>query len=122
LMNLPSCQIFSVFGMGIGWLRMQKISKSGYVGRVEQGWRGVNRSRVRCVEVGCSNLDGREEIKTLTQSSQRKTEDTPFDPALRDLRMNRAVARFREMRRKKTPQMNADKCTDKVKNEKKSRE
>jgi hypothetical protein len=57
-MNLPSCQIFSVFGMGIGWLRARKIFKNGYDGRVEQGERGVNLSGGDCAELGCSKLDG----------------------------------------------------------------
>jgi hypothetical protein len=63
---LPSCQIFSVFGMGIGWLRVQKISKNGYEARVEHGWRGVNPSRGGCAEAGCSNLDGGKKEKGTT--------------------------------------------------------
>src|SRR5580692_3632273 len=104
-MNLPSCQIFSVLGMGIGSLRVQKISKNGYVGRLEQGRHGVNQSWMLCVEVGCSKLDGRvcasQNLKALTQSAQRKAEDTEKDEPPR--RRGRS-----ERQRKKAPRMNAD--------------
>ena len=57
--ELPVVPDLFCFGDGHWWLRVQKISKNGYVGRVEQGGRGVNRWRGLCVFVGCSKLDGR---------------------------------------------------------------
>src|SRR5271154_524977 len=71
-MNLPSCQILSVLGIGIGSLRVQKISKNGYWGRVEQGRGGVNPWWGGCVVVGCSNLDGREKVKNSNTGCKEK--------------------------------------------------
>jgi hypothetical protein len=87
--------------MGIGWLHERKISENSYEGRVEQGWRGVNPSRHGCVEAGCSNLDGLEEVRKFSAEAPEKN----------GKRRERGTAETQRTQRKaaaKAPQMTAD--------------